>query len=219
MKRISLFILALVLIVSGMNAQQVVWQPDVIIKLTPEWKGERYPDGRPKVPDAMLERLKNCAFEEVQAYLGMHGYRNVFENFASLYENGWHIIHPERVMTGRALTAQFMPMRPDFNDYVQAQAKEEGTHTPVTNYAPIIKLQEGDTMVLYTDGITEAWDKAHMEDNWKKAESMFGDERLNDLFRRIGGGRPEEVKNGILAALQGYQCHDDVTMVILKRVS
>lgn len=155
MKRISLFILALALIVSGINAQQVVWQPDVIKKLTPEWKGERYPDGRPKVPDALLERLKNCAFEEVQAYLGMHGYRNIFENFASLYENGWQIIHPDRVMTGRALTAQFMPLRPDFNDYIQAQAKDEGTHTPVTNYAPIIKLQEGDIYVADSYGKME----------------------------------------------------------------
>lgn len=155
MKRISLFVLTLALIVSGVHAQQVVWQPDVIKKLTPEWKGERYPDGRPKVPDELLERLKNCAFEEIQAYLGMHGYRNVFENFASLYENGWHIIHPERVMTGRALTAQFMPLRPDFNNYVQAQAKEEGTHTPVTNYAPIIKLQDGDIYVADSYGKME----------------------------------------------------------------
>ncbi len=155
MKRMTLFVLALALIVSGINAQQVVWQPDVIKKLTPEWKGERYPDGRPKVPDALLERLKNCAFEEIQGYLGMHGYQNIFENFASLYENGWQIIHPDRVMTGRALTAQFMPLRPDFNNYVQAQAKEEGTHTPVTNYAPIIKLQEGDIYVADSYGKIE----------------------------------------------------------------
>lgn len=155
MKRMTLFVLALALIVSGINAQQVVWQPDVIKKLTPEWKGERYPDGRPKVPDALLERLKNCAFEEIQSYLGMHGYQNIFENFASLYENGWQIIHPDRVMTGRALTAQFMPLRPDFNNYVQAQAKEEGTHTPVTNYAPIIKLQEGDIYVADSYGKIE----------------------------------------------------------------
>jgi regulator of RNase E activity RraA len=155
MKKKVLLVLVLVLAVYGIGAQQVIWQSDVIKKLTPEWTGERYPDGRPKVPDALLERLKNCAFEEIQAYLGMHGYRNVFENFASLYENGWYIIHPERVMTGRALTAQFMPMRPDFNNYVQAQAKEEGTHTPVTNYAPIIKLQEGDIYVADSYGKIE----------------------------------------------------------------
>jgi len=115
------------------NAQQVVWQPETIKALTPEWTGERYPDGRPKVSDNLLERLKACSFEEIQGYLRSKGYTNVFENFASLYENGWQIIHPDRVMTGRAVTAQFVPFRPDFNNFVQEQAKKEGTHTPVTN--------------------------------------------------------------------------------------
>jgi regulator of RNase E activity RraA len=155
MKIRTLLFYALVITAVGANAQQVVWQPDVIKRLTPEWTGERLPDGRPKVSDNLLERLKNCAFEEVQSYLGMHGYRNVFENFATLDENGWHIIHPEKVMTGRAVTAQFMPMRPDFNNYVQAQAKEEGTHIPVTNYAPILKLQEGDIYVADSYGKME----------------------------------------------------------------
>lgn len=155
MKMKVLFVLAFVFITAGISAQEVVWQPDVIKKLTPKWTGERYADGRPKVPEALLERLKNCAFEEVQAYLGMYGYRNVFENFANLNERGWYIIHPEKVMTGRALTAQFMPLRPDFNDFVQAQAKDEGTHVPVTNYAPIIKLQEGDIYVADSYGKIE----------------------------------------------------------------
>ncbi len=148
-------ILTFVQVVFVAMSQQVVWQPDVIKALTPEWTGERYDDGRPKVPDALLERLKNCAFEEIQSYLRQQGYRNVFENFTGLNENGWHIIHPERVMTGRALTAQFMPMRPDFNNYVQAQAEKEGTHVPVTNYAPIIKLQEGDIYVADSYGKIE----------------------------------------------------------------
>ena len=29
-----------------------------IIALTPEWKGERFPDGRPRVPDHYLEALR-----------------------------------------------------------------------------------------------------------------------------------------------------------------
>lgn len=83
-----------------------------------------------------------------------------------------------------------------------------------------LTLEVGDSMLVYTDGITEAWEKSSMAvDNWKRAERMFGDEKLNELFCSMGGGQPDEVKNGILAALQEYQCHDDVTMVILKRVS
>ena len=85
--------------------------------------------------------------EEVWAFLRGKGYENQFENFASMHENGWQILHPDEVMTGRAVTAQFMPLRKDYNDYVQKQAKSEGTHTPVTNYAPIIKLLDGDIYV------------------------------------------------------------------------
>ena len=54
--------------------------------------------------------------EEVWGSLRRKGYNNQFENFAGTQQNGWDILHPEQVMTGRALTAQFMPLRPDFND-------------------------------------------------------------------------------------------------------
>ena len=146
MKRVS-FLLTFALLVSYSNAQSVVWQPETIKALTPEWTGERLPDGRPKVPDTYLERLKDVTFDEVLAYLQRNGYKNVFENFASLNENGGTILHPDWVMTGRVVTAQFMPSRPDFNNFVQARAKLEGTKVPVTNYAPIIKLSEGDVYV------------------------------------------------------------------------
>ena len=75
-----------------------------------------------------------------------------FENFASTHENGWEILHPDQVMTGRVVTAQFMPLRKDFDNYVQAQAEKEGTKTPVTNYAPIIKLLDGDVYVADSYG-------------------------------------------------------------------
>ena len=34
---------------------------DDIIALTPQWKGERFPDGRPKVPDKYLDELRKSA--------------------------------------------------------------------------------------------------------------------------------------------------------------
>ena len=92
--------------------------------------------------------------EEVWASLGSKGYKNQFENFASTFENGWEILHPEQVMTGRVVTGQFMPLREDFNSYVQKQAEKEGTKTPVTNYAPIIKLLDGDVYVADSYGMT-----------------------------------------------------------------
>lgn len=129
------------------NAQNVVWPAQNIQELTSEWEGERTPDGRPKVSDELLERLKKLTMEEVWGSLRNRGYLNQFENFASTYQNGWEILHPEQVMTGRVVTAQFMPLREDFDNYVQKQAEKEGTQTPVTNYAPIIKLLDGDVYV------------------------------------------------------------------------
>ncbi len=134
------------------NAQNVVWPSESIKELTSEWKGERTPDGRPKVSDQLLERLKSLSMEEVWGSLNREGYENQFENFAGMYQNGWEILHPEQVMTGRVVTAQFTPLRKDFDNYVQKVAEREGTKTPVTNYAPIIKLLDGDIYVADSYG-------------------------------------------------------------------
>jgi 4-hydroxy-4-methyl-2-oxoglutarate aldolase len=152
MKRFTFSLCVLFLLNVDVQAQQVVWSAQSIEALTAEWKGERMPDGRPKVSDKLLERLKGLSMEEVWGSLRRKGYNNQFENFAGTYGNGWEILHPDQVMTGRAVTAQFMPQRPDFDSYVQEQAKKEGTKTPVTNYAPIIKLSEGDIYIADSYG-------------------------------------------------------------------
>lgn len=187
MKKRVLFILTFAFIAFLANAQNVVWQPEAIKALTSDWTGERLSDGRPKVSDDLLERLKNISMEEAWGFLGQKGYKNQFENFASLYENGWEILHPEKVMTGRVLTAQFMPLRPDFDKYVQAQAKKEGTFTPVTNYAPIIKLQEGDIYVA------DAYGK--MENG-----TLIGDNLANAIYR---AGKRGIIFNGSIRDVEG----------------
>src|SRR5438552_3079471 len=82
------------------GAQRVGSSPEYIRTLTADWKGPRLPDGRPKVPDAILERLKKISMEEAWGVLRNKGYQNQ-------YEGGWHIIHPDSVMTGRVVTAQY----------------------------------------------------------------------------------------------------------------
>ncbi len=151
MKQI-LFIFILLNLGIYANSQSVVWPAESIKELTSEWTGERTPDGRPKVSDQLLERLKALSMEEVWGSLNREGYENQFENFAGMYQNGWEILHPEKVMTGRVVTAQFTPLRKDFDNYVQKVAEREGTKTPVTNYAPIIKLLDGDIYVADSYG-------------------------------------------------------------------
>ena len=85
-------------------AQPGILTRDLLIKYTPEWKGERFADGRPKVPDGVLQRMKSVTLEEAWAQLRTAGFNHE-------YEDGWFTIHPEKVLVGRALTAQWLPGR------------------------------------------------------------------------------------------------------------
>jgi 4-hydroxy-4-methyl-2-oxoglutarate aldolase len=103
------------------KAQNVGSSPEYIKALTAEWKGERFADGRPKVSDDLLERLKKITLEEAWAELINLEYFNQFEgNWKLLNENDNY------VMTGRAVTAQYMPARPDLENQVIEQGKLEG---------------------------------------------------------------------------------------------
>jgi regulator of RNase E activity RraA len=187
MKKRLLMFFAFALLGFYSKSQNVVWPAGSIKDLTSEWTGERTPDGRPKVSDQLLERLKALSMEEVWASLGSRGYMNQFENFASTFENGWQILHPEKVMTGRVVTAQFMPLREDFNNYVQNQAQKEGTKTPVTNYAPIIKLLDGDVYVADSYG--------------KMVEgTLIGDNLGNAIYN---AGKRGVIFNGSVRDLEG----------------
>lgn len=122
-------------------AQNVGSSPDYIKALTPEWKGERLPDGRPKVSDALLERLKNISIEEAWGVLRNKGYMNQFES-------GWEVLHPDQAMTGRVVTAQYMPLRPDLDKFIRDKGKAEGRgQQGGTNSWPIDILTEGDVYV------------------------------------------------------------------------
>ena len=187
MKKRILFLLVFALFAQFSKSQNVVWPPDRIKELTADWTGERTADGRPKVSDALLERLKALSMEEVWATLRQNGYENQFENFASTNENGWQIIHPEKVMTGRVVTAQFMPMRKDLDNYIQKQAGKEGTRTPVTNYAPIIKLMDGDVYVADSYG--------KMVDG-----TLIGDNLGNAIYK---AGRRGVIFNGSVRDVEG----------------
>ena len=128
------------------QSQSVKWSPEDIKLLTKSWEGERMPDGRPKVSDAHLERLKKVTIEEAWEFLKAKGYENQFENFSNTYENSWVIIHPEQEMIGRVLTAQYMPMRFDYDDYLQEAGKKQNINR-VNNNLPVTSLSEGDVYV------------------------------------------------------------------------
>lgn len=144
MKKYSFFFALLVCSSLLIKAQQVTLTSDQIKAYTPEWKGERFPDGRPKVSDKLLERLKAVRLEEAWGILRNKGYQNQFEG-------DWMVLHPDSVMTGRAVTAQYLPLRPDFDKIIKDKGKTEG-RIGATNSWPIDVLKSGDIYIADSYG-------------------------------------------------------------------
>jgi 4-hydroxy-4-methyl-2-oxoglutarate aldolase len=119
---------------------QVRQTKDQITFYTSAWTGDRFADGRPKIADDLLTRSLDVSIEDVWDFLRQQGYENQFEG-------GWQALHPEKPFAGRALTAQFMPRRPDMAAPVTAEGKTEG-RVSGTNSWVINELQMGDTMVV-----------------------------------------------------------------------
>ncbi len=118
-----------------------------IIALTPEWKGERFPDGRPKVPDSYLDALRKMTLEELWKPIFVKGYENQFLAMKSIHpefkENG----DLNCKLIGRAVTAAYGPYRPDYHETSMAQAAAEGrTGTP--NQWVIESLTDRDVIVI-----------------------------------------------------------------------
>src|SRR5690349_10988921 len=88
---------------SSLRAQTI--PKDELIFLTSEWKGERFADGRPKIPDEILVRAKNINIDDAWTVLKNEGYLNQFEG-------GWKMVQQDVPVIGRAMTAMFMPSRP-----------------------------------------------------------------------------------------------------------
>lgn len=108
--------------------------------LTREWKGDRFPDGRPKVPDSVLQGLSDVDAEEAWGVLQSHGYKFQFEG-------GWREVNPGGRMVGRVFTAVFMPQRPDVNSLINDRGKAEG-RVGAQNSWPIDMLSPGDVLVV-----------------------------------------------------------------------
>ncbi len=130
-------------------AQQEFFTREDVIKYTPDWHGERFPDGRPKVPDDILDRMKNVTLEEAWATLRSAGF------IISMKMAGYSI-HPDQVLVGRALTATWMPGRPDIQKVIEEQGVLDHRKGS-TNAWPVDMLQPRDVYVadhfgLKTDG-------------------------------------------------------------------
>jgi len=173
-------ILVLLLVSTFAWGQQI--SKEEMLFLTPLWKGERFADGRPKASDALLQRLKSVTLEEAWAVL-----KN--ENFKHNYEDGWQTINPDSVLVGRALTATFMPGRPDIQRVIDDRGHTKDGRIKSQNSWPIDMLVKGDVYVVDQFG-------AH-EDG-----PTIGDNLGNSIYAKTGNGI---VYNGAVRDINGLK--------------
>ena len=138
---------AVILMPVLVHAQLFTMSREQLIEYTAQNPFERFPDGRPKVPDALIERARGLSSEEVWAVLPAKGFRNQ-------YADGFQVLHPKMRLAGRAFTVQFMPTRPDVDDVLNAKAKAQGIGRLNNQYA-IDMLQPGDVLVVDLFGKAE----------------------------------------------------------------
>jgi regulator of RNase E activity RraA len=147
---------------------------------TAEWKGERFSDGRPKVPDSILKRMSLVSIEEAWGVLRGKKYENQFEG-------EWKMIHDDIPVVGRGLTAQYMPTRPELAERMRKRGQEQDGRVGSMNSWPIDALQMGDVYVA--DGFGKVFEG-----------TLIGDNLGNSIFAKSGNG---VVFDGSLRDLEG----------------
>ena len=182
MQIIKRLMILLILLIIGeyAAAQEVQISKEELIALTPEWKGERFPDGRPKVPDRILERMKQVSVEEAWAVMKNAGY-------GYQVAESWKVINPDSVLVGRAVTAMFMPARPDVWKAIDTVGKKKGKRGQ--NTWPVDLLVKGDVYVADQFG-------AH------RNGPTIGDNVGNAIYARTGNGI---VYDGALRDVEGLK--------------
>lgn len=157
-------------------------------RLTPLNPFGRIDDGRPRVPDDLLERARAVTTEQAWAVLREHGYDHQFEG-------GWLRTNPERILVGRALTAVFVPERPDLYEIAQSEGLADERVEGVRQNSWVIDLlRPGDVMVVDMFG--------------KVVDGPFiGDNLATSIATRTGAGA---VINGTIRDYQGIKQMDEV---------
>jgi regulator of RNase E activity RraA len=162
------------------KSQQVQISKEELIALTPEWHGDRFPDGRPRVSDDIIRRMRSVSVEEAWATMKNAGY-------GYQVADGWQIINPDSVLVGRAVTATFLPGRPDVWKAIDSLGKKEGRRAQ--NVWAVEMLVKGDVYVADQFGA-------------KRNGPTIGDNVGNAIYARTGNGI---VYDGAIRDLEGLK--------------
>lgn len=167
MKKITLLIVLCLIISSFDSVFSQTISRDELIFLTSAWKGERFPDGRPKISDDLLNRAKKLSLEDAWQIMNNEGYTNQFAGNFKMVRSGTPVI-------GRAVTATFMPSRPDILQNILDRGHKNG-FAGNTNSWPISVLQKGDVYVADCFGKI-------------KGGTMIGDMLATSIYAKTGTG-------------------------------
>jgi len=169
MKRNVLLLLTFIMgIVCCSNTIAQTISKEELIFLTSEWKGERFPDGRPKIPDDLIARAKNIYIDDAWTVLKNEGYLNQFEG-------NWKMVNNDVPVIGRAVTAMFMPTRPDIEKNIKARGTTRDGRKGNTNSWPIETLTKGDVYVA--DGFGKIG-----------SGTLMGSTLATSIFNKTGNG-------------------------------
>ena len=164
--------------------------PEELIEYTPEWEGERFADGRPKVPDDILERMRNVSITQAWGVIRGPGY-----NWQ--YEDGWICTHPGQVLVGRALTAMYMPRRPVMRRVMEEKGERAGCIGDQISW-PIDMLVPGDVYVADVFGKIDQG-------------AVIGDNLATAIYANSGNG---VVHDAAVRDIDGIQALPDFTSFV-----
>ena len=181
MRRAAACLAAMAAAIPAAWAGQGFFTPQDVIAYTPDWHGERFADGRPKVPDSILDRMKRVTLEEAWAVVEGAG-------FMHQYEDGWLAIHKGQVLVGRALTAEWMPGRPDIQKVLEEEGKKD-RRIGAMNAWPVDMLQPRDVYVCDHFGL-------------KVDGPSIGDNVGNAIYAKSGNGI---VYDGAVRDIEGLE--------------
>jgi len=190
MRRTVLALTLLLTVTSIAQAQPGVLTTEQLVEYTPDWKGDRFPDGRPKVPDTILDRMKTVTLEEAWAVVTGAG-------FSHQYEDNWVSIHPDKVLVGRALTSQWLPGRADILRVIEAKGRQQG-RVGGTNAWPVDMLQPRDVYVSDHFGL-------------KENGASVGDNVGSAIYAKTGNGM---VYDGAVRDINGLREMDNFTAFV-----
>lgn len=148
-RKLHILLSVIFFITTGLSLIAQTMSKEELIFLTSEWKGERFADGRPKIPNEVLKRAAKIGIDDAWTVLENKGYTNQFEG-------NWKMVHDDVPVVGRALTAVFMPSRPDVEKNIKERGINSHGRKGNTNSWPIEVLSDGDVYVADSFGKIDA---------------------------------------------------------------